>query len=351
MPSSMPLPAAMHLPGDISKKESSSERRYLIYFLPGNPGVVAFYQRFLNQLSEALRNSKAAEYDVEIFGTSLAGFECDAPNPSYRAQNPPVDIDGQIEFVEKKLSRYLQSKAGDGGEPTRVVLVGHSLGAYLAMEMLQRRRDSLRAKETLKYHYRLVSAIGLFPGLVHLAQGTMPAKLAWLDSVPWGAPLLSTLVRLVCLLIPAFILQRIIATATGYPAEDADIASRWLRSKWGLHESLHLAKEEMKRIADDTWDEEVWGSPHPTILSEPRPKLFFLFGEHDDWIPSGPRDELIAARGRPAGTEGSANEWRATMEIERTGIRHDFAVKHSRPVAVKVAGWIEQIVESDAKAA
>ncbi|KAK4498238.1 hypothetical protein PRZ48_010895 [Zasmidium cellare] len=161
----------------------------------------------------------------------------------------------------------------------------------------------------------------------------MPAKLAWLESVPGGAPLISTMIRYIC-----------------YPPEDANIATRWLRSRWGLHSTLHLAKEEMTRIADDTWDDEVWGAPYPTSLSEPRPKLFFLFGEHDDWIPSGPRDELIAARGRPNRSEVARHEWRATMEIERTGIPHDFAVRHGKPVAVKVAEWIEKILEEDGTA-
>lgn len=350
MQTSSPLPTTISLPAGRTEKSSPTKPQYLIYFLPGNPGVVSFYQKFLSQLSEALKKSKTAK-GVEIFGTSLAGFECDAAVTAQHARQLPVDIDGQIAFAEEELSAYAKSYINnDLQNPVRVILVAHSLGAYLAMEILQHYRDSLRATDVPNRKYRLVSAIGVFPALVHLAKGTIPARLAWLDSVPMAVLLISTLVRWLCLLIPAFLLHFMIATATGYPAEDADMAVRWLRSRWGFQETLYLAKEEMKRIADDTWDDELWGAPHPTPVAEPRPQLFFLFGEHDGWIPSGPRDDLIAIRGRPTRTTVAANEFRATIDIDRTGIPHDFGVKHSKPVAIKVAEWISQTIENEDKA-
>lgn len=104
---------------------------------------------------------------------------CDAFRKS-NVQKLPVDIDGQIRFAESTLASYVEDFIGprDLKNDVRVILVGHSLGAFLSMEMLQRFRNVLRKDGQSSRRYRLTAAIGVFPGLVHLVQGTMPQKLA-----------------------------------------------------------------------------------------------------------------------------------------------------------------------------
>lgn len=76
--------------------------------------------------------------------------------------NLPLDIDGQITFAEKILSNYVD-------ENSSVILIGHSLGGYLVMEML--RRNQQRQSDSNKERaFRIEGVIGICPALIHLAQ-------------------------------------------------------------------------------------------------------------------------------------------------------------------------------------
>lgn len=102
--------------------------------------------------------------------------------------------------------------------------------------------------------------------------------------------------------------------------------------------SRFLAREELAIINADCWGDDVWGS-----AGEPAPTpLRFLFGKDDEWIPSEERDQLIQLRGRR--NSDTVDKWRAVMEVDDTGAAHDFAAKSSGPVAVKVAGWVKEMI-------
>ena len=80
----------------------------------------------------------------------------------------------------------------------------------------------------------------------------------------------------------------------------------------------------MIQIAEDRWDEDIWGAALPS-LDHPRPKLVFYFGTDDHWVADHTRDRLIAARGyRPGG-----EDWKPRMYIDDLGIPHSFCISKS----------------------
>lgn len=76
----------------------------------------------------------------------------------------------------------------------------------------------------------------------------------------------------------------------------------------------------MREITSDRWKDEIWGS----AIDPAGPRLFFYFGDPDHWVADKTRDELIATR---AYREGSEEQWRPRMEIDRMGIPHGFPIR------------------------
>ena len=106
----------------------------------------------------------------------------------------------------------------------------------------------------------------------------------------------------------------------------------------------------MRQILNDKWQESLWGKdsqnrntlPSPQDLWSNRVKLFFLWGEDDHWVDSAIRDKLISSRAR----QGSLEDTRPLMEIDRTGIRHSFctSTEDSKKIAIKVAEWLKELI-------
>ena len=101
---------------EIQSYEVNSARKVII--LPGNPGIGDFYFEFADQLLQKL-NRKASCYIV-----SYAGFTRKKPTRLYSLQE---ELDHKIELI-----RYLQ---GRWRTKDKFVLVGHSIGAWLALRL------------------------------------------------------------------------------------------------------------------------------------------------------------------------------------------------------------------------
>jgi hypothetical protein len=96
----------------------------------------------------------------------------------------------------------------------------------------------------------------------------------------------------------------------------------------------YMARDELHTITHDKWDNEIWGSP--------RTQIFFLWGKNDFWIPNEYRDKLIQQRERKF--EAEEERWKPVMEIDETGLPHDFCIRHGVKVVEKVLLWIREII-------
>jgi Lipid-droplet associated hydrolase len=195
-----------------------------IFFICGNPGLIGYYHEFLSLLSAELASSIARRRpstttstattntinnycsssptrSYTIYGPSLGGFEIDALDEGRRsssgrqgfAAKELYSLEQQIEFVQRKLEAFilanmsscprsdsiektlqqgplLDPRAGSTAsheeEPKRprVILVGHSVGTYMAMEILRRHREG--GSEAT---FNIVGAILLFPTVMDIA--------------------------------------------------------------------------------------------------------------------------------------------------------------------------------------
>ncbi|TKA44528.1 hypothetical protein B0A49_12650, partial [Cryomyces minteri] len=260
----------------------SRRRRLLVFFITGNPGLIEYYRTFLTHLYAIVsRFTSLQGVDLHLFGQSLGGFGIHQHGDAAHEDELPLGLEAQIQRVHHTLLDAAQSmRISDGDRPVKVVLVGHSVGAYILLEILRLQQESRRQDKLQTQYVEIVGGI--------------------------------------------------LSLVTRFPHDAAATTAAFIKSKWGIRQALHMAKDEIATITEDRWDDELWGAA--VASSSPKTKLFFYFGENDHWVADRTRDELIAARAYQT-TRGE--EWRPKMEIDQNNIPHGFCIKHSVPTAEK----------------
>ena len=89
-----------------------------------------------------------------------------------------------------------------------------------------------------------------------------------------------------------------------------------------------MARDEMREITEDTWDEDIWGASVQDPVST-RAKLVFYFGEKDHWVADRTRDDLIRAR---AFKDDQPDERKPRMIMDEDGIPHGFCISASSSI-------------------
>jgi hypothetical protein len=143
-------------------------KRYKIIFITGNPGLINYYEKFLTHLHALLSSSKAnAEFTV--CGSSLIGFEVGDGKKAWKsagvAHDAPFNLAEVIDAAEKNVVRCIEDDSDCG-----VVLVGHSVGAFITLEIIQRHRRRLEAGNKKGKEPRIVGGICLFPTVVDIGK-------------------------------------------------------------------------------------------------------------------------------------------------------------------------------------
>jgi pimeloyl-ACP methyl ester carboxylesterase len=148
-----------------------AQKRVLIFFIPGNPGLVEYYRQFLDIIRKRL-NDQVSSTGTQYFisGASLAGFDVSPGSRQVPAasQGLPLSLDAQVEDVYARLqytvSRLRDENSIQGDLP--VVVIGHSIGAYMALETVAKWQKLAQHGPT---NMRLSAGICLFPTIYELA--------------------------------------------------------------------------------------------------------------------------------------------------------------------------------------
>jgi len=229
----LPAPPAAHVPTTI----------YHIYFIPGNPGLISYYTTFLGLLHKQLNSPTSSTLpknciSVQIYGESLGGFEL--ANTTSR-RSTPLSLQSQTAHVESRLSKYctaiLPSTFPSSSQPLpRIILIGHSVGAYIALEVLRRR---LRVSDSL--HKNIVSAILLFPTVTHIAASPNGLRFAWVLRLPYLPRVVGLFARGLVYVLGSNVVKAICRAALGMTAEAAVTTAAFLGSVGGVRQALWVA--------------------------------------------------------------------------------------------------------------
>lgn len=202
-----------------------ADAEYLVLFLPGNPGLVGYYSKFLGSLASSLGDSGGkgvgdgeAEFgvsrgrrrrkpvSVSVLGISHAGFyvpgddgdgdggvvhEAEPASPRYTAWSKlskPYTLQQQVEMKVELLAwigewfqRTRSTNKHCYAGKLKVLLVAHSMGCWVSMQLLsllqrkERLADRTGGSDWMPYWHGLngIQVIGgalMFPTVVNIAE-------------------------------------------------------------------------------------------------------------------------------------------------------------------------------------
>lgn len=150
---------------------ATARKHVLVFFIPGNPGLVEYYRNFLDIVRRQL-DARGSSQDAQYYlhGASLAGFDVgSSPRKTpAAAQGLPLSLDAQVEDVYSRLettTARLRAENDIKGDLS-VVVVGHSIGAYMVLQTIAKWQRQAQQGPT---SMTLSAGICLFPTIYELA--------------------------------------------------------------------------------------------------------------------------------------------------------------------------------------
>lgn len=329
---------------------TAETKHCLVFFVPGNPGFIDYYEPFLSTLRSRLdevedkkREGDGGDLRFHILGRNLIGF--DDGDDGGGAYGPgPYDLDTQIRAVWDAVAnaRVDLGKAGGprhGAPFDEVVLMGHSVGSYIALDVFKRQQAAHPQGKALKDeagtvvplgstdHLNLRLGVLLFATLTHLARSPRGQKLERiLLTTPVVSPWADVLAQaVVWWLLPMWVLATVVRYVLRFPPHAAAVTLRFLTSRGGVRQALFLGRDELRYIGPDEWEDELWEVAAADERDEKgsskheRPKFVILFGEDDHWVANDVRDDFIARRNAHTAS-------RAQIVLDERGWPHDFCI-------------------------
>ncbi|KAK4041265.1 hypothetical protein C8A01DRAFT_34677 [Parachaetomium inaequale] len=362
-----------------SRQDDPGHLQCLIYLIPGNPGLIAYYEPFMKTLRQLLDEKEAVagcRHAFHIYGRNLLGFQDGDHSPAFGTtttsgtKTEPFTLEDQIRDVSDHLQQLNTSTLKTGQTFDQVILIGHSVGAYITLELFHRHHHARRVLHTTPTTTSnpppdplgtvpLTAAILLFPTISHIARSRSGQKLDLLRTTPFLDRAAHHIAKRFVDLCPGWLLSAVVRRVMGFPAHAVGATLQFLASRDGIWQALHLGKDEMRVIGEERWGEEMWvvqemveeeaeeeeGEDEGGVRGREggegkaglgRTKFIFYFAERDHWVADECRDEFIERRRRQ-------EKGRARVVVDEGGVPHAFCIHHSEFVAEKVKGWIGDI--------
>lgn len=256
---------------------ADESHQYLVFFIPGNPGPVAYYEMFLSYLHSALNSGSSSNAKVrfEVFGRSLSAEDDDSIAGDKRP-NSASAMAGEIELMERALLDRVAALTAENKRrpPPKVIMIGHCSGAYIALELikkLQAKRPGAKGNR-----FNLAGTVCLFPSVsMKTVAGTISQ--AVLSTLSNSALLVHASVKCLLFLVPSETIEGLLRTITGISGNTAKVTSEMIGSKWGIYQALTLWRNQMEDKQKGRWDDAIFNSN--SVSGAP---TYMLFGQNND---------------------------------------------------------------------
>ncbi|KAJ9475389.1 Lipid droplet-associated triacylglycerol lipase [Pseudozyma hubeiensis] len=266
--------------------------RVVLLFIPGNPGLSSYYIDFLHSIytSSSLKASS-----VEILSVSHRGH---APLPKI-GSNP---VWGDNRLNQTQASKGYGCTLGDQvrhkiavvdavnkmynaeKRETKVVLVGHSIGAWIATEVLKARPDGVDGLHML---FPTLAWIGRTPNARRI-------KLALLNPVSMA---LLSIPLLVFTLLPLWVMVWLVRLITGQREAAALATAELLTTRGAVFNALRMAKEEFSTVQQLEASTVDSISKFTSESAGGRVRSYWASEDSDSWAPSWIRTQVESSLG------------------------------------------------------
>ncbi|XP_077668595.1 lipid droplet-associated hydrolase isoform X1 [Eretmochelys imbricata] len=328
---------------DLLETESKTLPGLLFLIIPGNPGLAGYYRTFIRALYHGLNG----QYPVWV--VSHAGH-CKPPSGMGMTEDTDIkeleDVFGLHGQIEHKLDFLRKNVPKD----MKLVLIGHSIGCYITLEMMKRASE-----------LQVLRSVLLFPTIERMAQSPQGklltpvlCKLRYILYMP--VYLLSFLPERVKTSMVRFVLRGLkcpdeasivtslnlfsvdcVGTATavsdhscqflecpiyGKPRNDEGCGERQYNYKTKFKEDAQtvLAWMQTEKVQD------------AISLNQSCKRLIFYYGVADNWCPQQYFEEI-----RMDFPDGD-------IRLCEKGIRHAFVLDASREMAAMITDWVQDIL-------
>lgn len=226
----------------------------------GNPGVISYYDDFLTALADDSPSTT-------ILGVSLAGHE------DFEVSHP-LSLQQQIENKVKIVDTIVSSPPFSSftEDKPRLVIMGHSVGAYMALQVLNQRPQNVD------------NIFLLFPTLSHISQGSSFSQFSSIvTSLPGSARIAALFVFILRFLLPIPLLALFVRVAHTLPGTHLSTTLAKFFNPASVQSFSHLAKYEFKEIRDLDID----------IITKYAKRVTAYYAVNDRWVPSFAREQAI----------------------------------------------------------
>lgn len=297
-----------------------------LLFIPGNPGVSAYYKEYLSHVYELLGGTCTILCKGSP-GHDFTTPQAPPPTGTYtRTLTRPFayyglrdQIASQAEALET-LRRLVPPR-------TPVIVQGHSMGAYVAMHVCAARHGQWDALHML------------FPTVCHIAKAPQ-ARITRRYLYTWALAMLQAVTYLLALLPLAWHVALIQCVTKQSPLYAA-VSAEFVRRPHAVRTALCTFVDELNMITDITPDMEA-------ALSGKALRAYWGTGDTDTWATSWHKrytDQALHLTEWSDSRHTPPPGMRTTTECS-DGLPHAFGLVHSALFAQTMSRWIQ----SDAQA-
>ncbi|XP_072505395.1 lipid droplet-associated hydrolase isoform X2 [Notamacropus eugenii] len=283
--------------------------KLLVLVIPGNPGIPAFYVEFVKALYLSLQK----RYPVWVIShaghvSAPSGVKVDEEGPEDPSTQKLDDAFGLEGQVEHKLA-FLRTRVP---AMLKLVLITHSVGSYILLEMMKRAPQ-----------LPVLRGLLLFPTIERIAKTpngyVATPLLCWLRYalyVPFYIAL-NLMPTKVLTMLSSLILQRLKA--------ENEITSRHVMNSLNMNciaNAMYLGSQEMRTILERD----------NSTIEKHLNKLIFYYGASDSWCPVQFYEDI--KKDFPS----------ADIKLCEKGIRHAFILSSSQEMAAMISDWLEDVL-------
>lgn len=298
------------------------KRKPVIVIIPGNPGVIEFYEKFALELNEM------TGYDV--MGLSHTGHLYD---DSIGRRWEPSDVYGQVNDKVKFIENFFMSTENDrknNGEPREIFFVGHSFGCYCTLEIL-----SLLNKEVKG---QVKQAFLMFPMVERMLDTPSGKNLNLLTKyLMWLVFLVTYLITFLPRFARAFLVNFLWANRIPDLHNDLDrVLVNMTETSPCTQGCFHLGRNELQIVKN----------LNTNAISQNYELLTFYYGTKDKWAPVDfyhnmkfYMDDLHSQAGK------EASHKRVNLDDCQPPLEHGFVIfkKQTQIIAKMIAEWIDDL--------
>ncbi|KAF8977032.1 hypothetical protein BGZ46_007706 [Entomortierella lignicola] len=282
---------------DTPKNSGGEPQHTVLFMIPGNPGLIDYYVPFLQTVHDTCQGK------IDIFGASHLGHSAGSHvTDTSKLFTLEDQVENKIAIVDKLREMYPVG--------TRFILAGHSMGTWLALQVLKARPN-----------HGIERLFQLFPTIHRIADTPNGRKLKFLFK-PASRSIAGGTVSVLRFIFSApSVLRSIVGLLANQEKDMAEVTAHKLLYSSVVKNCLFLASQEMEMIK--IMDRE--------LIEEHASKFVFYYGKTDEWSPIENyyemRDEFPKIK----------------SFLCEQGMVHAFVLGHGEAMGLLVGGWINEL--------